>query len=241
VDHPGAWCLGLEGVSAPGRHDPKALCGESLVGVELVHSRIEATFAPAGWGGLRVRASWSSAGDAEGIDLEVQVSASSVGELKGVEVWVATRLLDPVGAQAEAGVQPSWVEPRDRRAAALSYDGRENREQLACLTTLPVPGPGEAAFAPVLIEPSWPTSRGAYLELVHPHDVARRIVSGVDHGPVNRGAAAVVRYGLFGHDVEKGIIVRGRLRGLWIDSTDLAQAARHAYAAFLTLPPPLGP
>jgi hypothetical protein len=238
VDHPGGWCLALDGVSAPGRHDLKALCGETLVGVELVHSRVEATFAPAGWAGLLVRASWSAPLDIESIDLEVQVSASSVGELKAIEVYVATRLLS---AGAASGPQAAWVEPRDRRAAALSYDGRENSDQLLCLTTLPVPGSDGASFEPLFIVPPWPPSRGTYFELVHPHDVARRIVYGEIGEPPDRGSVVAVRYCLFGHGLEKGVIVRGRLRGLWIDSADLAEEARNAHAAFLTLPPPLGP
>ena len=49
-----------------------------------------------------------------------------------------------------------------------------------------------------------------------------------------------MRYGLFGHDLEKGVIVRGRLRGLWIPCGDFDEMSREAFREFLETPPPLG-
>ena len=60
----------------------------TLVSVERYRARVQATFAPPGWGGLTVRAAWSPSCGGAGVDLEVQASASSVGLLRDVEVIV---------------------------------------------------------------------------------------------------------------------------------------------------------
>ncbi len=230
--------LCLEGLGAAGRRDARALCGETLVGAELVRARVEATFAPTDWGGLRLRASWSPTPAGDGIDLEIQVSASSVGQLCAVEVFVASRPVD-LGDDC-GGLLTSWAEPRDRRSAALSYDGREPLESLRRLSTLPLAAADESAFPPVVLTmPSPPTGRH-YLEMVHPHDVARRILVAAEPPHRAAGNALAACYGLLGHDLERGVVVRGRLRGLWIADADLDEAARAAFREFLAQPPPLG-
>jgi hypothetical protein len=72
-----------------------------------------------------------------------------------------------------------------------------------------------------------------YLEMVHPDDAARRVVE--------TGAAGCrARYGLFGYDLERGVVLRGRLRGIWLpERPDEAGVARRL-EAFLAEPLPLG-
>jgi hypothetical protein len=48
-------------------------------------------------------------------------------------------------------------------------------------------------------------------------------------------------YQLFGHDLEKGVILRARLRGLWLNSETPDVQALAAYEQFLGEPLPLGP
>ena len=49
------------------------------------------------------------------------------------------------------------------------------------------------------------------------------------------------RYGLFGHDLEKGVVLRARLRAVWIRSQTPDVDARALFEEFLREPPPLGP
>ena len=77
--------------------------------------------------------------------------------------------------------------------------------------------------------------------MAHPDDVARRIST----DPAAASSATVpgrfVRYGFFGLSIEKGVILRARLRGCWIHSSEPEDAARALYEEFLKQPPPLGP
>ena len=218
--------LALAGVAEVGRADPGAFSGSTLVGFERRLGRVEATYAPPGWAELTVRAAWAPH-EADGLDLEVQVSTASVGRLRRVEILVESGLAG--SARPEA---PRLVEPRDARSAGLSYDGRE--PDVAGLTTLPPRPP-----APLLCrlpdrEGSGPDAGRAawYAEFVHPQDATRRIAFGT-------APARSTRYGLFGYDLEKGVVLRARLRGLWLPSGAPRAVARDRYEAFLREPPPL--
>ncbi|MDR3633657.1 MAG: hypothetical protein P4L84_07455 [Isosphaeraceae bacterium] len=218
--------LGLEGVAAIGRWAPHALSGATLVGCERHFERIEATFAPLGWGGLTVRAAWGPAAD-EGVDLEVQVSAISVDELKALEVVVASRVPEPPGSKPNPRWK-HWVEPRDARSASLTYDGRE--PDLRDWTTLPIALDEPLAPRVLSVAPQ------SYVELVHPHDVARRIVATSRLSQLGH----TTRYGLFGHDLEKGVVLRARLRGHWTSAESPQEEAKRLYSRFLHEPLPLG-
>jgi hypothetical protein len=237
AENPAACVQSLEGLAVPGRSDFHAFTARSLVGVELSRSSVRATYAPPGWAGLQVRASWTPVANRDGIDLEIQVLTSSVGELNSVEIHVATRLLEPESDAIGTSPLASWVTPRDARSGSLSYDGRETRGVLRLLTTLPVPSADEVGFPPISLTPPWPDRSSCYIEMVHPHDVSRRIVQSRSRDLHCPGS---VRYGFFGHDLEKGVILRGRLRGLWIISDSRSESVSEAYREFLELPPPLG-
>ena len=77
--------------------------------------------------------------------------------------------------------------------------------------------------------------------MVHPHDVARRIFWGQSQPDLAIAGQLHIRYGLFGHDLEKGVIIRARIRGLWISGRDIAVLTPVALRDFLETPPPLGP
>jgi hypothetical protein len=211
--------LGLEGIAATGRWDRDVLSGASLLGVERRFGRVEATYAPTDWGRMFVRAAWGPSGE-DGVDLEVQLHALSVDELKAVEVKLLSTLaeLPPIGSLRS-------VAPRDARAAILSYDGRE--ADLAALHTGP---PGEDIgpwLAPRSGIEGW-----TYVEIVHPDDLSRRVHEG-------KLPFTAARTGLFGHDLERGVVLRGRVRGLWFPKDRAFTGARDQYDSFLREPPPL--
>ena len=220
--------LSLAGVAEVGRWGPNALSGASLAGYERRHDRIEATYTPAGWADLIVRIAWSPR-RADGLDMEVQLQALSVGRLRSVEVMVRSRF----GA-VDVGPNPGpigrslAVEPRDRRSAGFSYDGRE--PDLDALTTLPLPTSPRAS---IVLGPVRKGQASRYVELVHPQDEARRLR---ESGPDGEA----FRHGLFGHDLEKGVVLRARLRGLWLPSNRARREAAGHLDQFLAEPPPLG-
>ncbi|MDR3620850.1 MAG: hypothetical protein P4L85_15975 [Paludisphaera borealis] len=221
--------LELSGLAATGRRADDVFPSDALVGIELFHSRVLATYSPHGWNGLTVRAAWGPSLDDDGLDLEIQASASTVGELRKLEILVGS-------TWASARPSATTVEPRDRGSALLSYDGREPADLLQRLTTTPVPTSETTAFAPLVI----PADSTSYLEMIHPYDASRRLVETVDQG--SKGSAiASVRYALFGYDLEKGVVLRGRLRGVWLKgrTADQAKVDDHR-RRFLHEPPPLG-
>jgi hypothetical protein len=223
--HPGS-LLGLEGVAEQGRWDPDALSGSTLVGHECRLGRVEATYAPPGWGDLFVRAAWSPTGD-DGVDLQIQINALTVDQLHAVEVKLLSAT--DVPASSSAG-SPRWVEPRDARTAGLSYDGRE--PVLHGLTTLPPGGPDP--YAPLVLAVAG-LQEWRYAEMVHPQDVSRRIREG---GPTPQ-RCRTTRYGVFGYDLEKGVVLRARLRGLWLRAAGAEAEARERFERFLHEPLPL--
>ncbi len=220
--------LVLSGLTATGRREDAAFRADDLVGVELLHSRVLATYAPRGWHGLTIRAAWGPSLDGDGLDLEVQASTSTVGELRKLEIMVESTFIDTPGARS------TTVEPRDRFAALLSYDGRESAEVLQRLITAPVPASSDHPFGPLAVPVEDATT---YLEIVHPYDVSRRAVETLADG----STIAATRYALFGYDLEKGVVLRGRLRGVWLAGPRADRSAIvDQHWRFLHEPPPLG-
>jgi hypothetical protein len=211
VERPVGPVLALDGITAPGRSDADALGGPSLAGHEVLFDRVEAVYTPADWNSLRVRATWAPRAD-DLVDLEVQVQAFTVGDLESVEIHVASRL----GTSAL-----EVVADLDHQAVARLRDDR---------STLPLPGDGSF---PTLLADLGESGDGPryYLEMIHPDDGLRREVD---------PASGTVRYALFGLDLERGVIVRGRLRGIWYAARpDYAEVERRR-DEFLREPPPLG-
>jgi len=218
--------LALRGLAATGRRDDSAFGPRSLVDLDVLHGRVLATFESDGWPGLVVRAAWALSADGTTIDLEVQASTSTVGELRRLEILVGT------ASSAGEGPEPGdrYARGRDRLAAALSYDGRESDARLARLYTLPVP---EGEEGPDPSSSSSRVGRGGYLEMVHPQDVSRTIIAAPADDPKD------VEYALFGHDLEKGVVLRGRLRGIVLSGEPRPEEVVDLRRRFLQEPPPL--
>jgi hypothetical protein len=231
--------LCLDGLAQVGRSDPNAFNPATLTGFEHHRTRIEAVFAPPGWGGSTVRAAWSPTSGSDGVDLEVQIGATSVGQLKGIEVGIRGDCPESLGEQPPA--LKNWVQPRDAASAAFSYDGRESLHVLRALTTLPLPSSSPFRLSPWIYAPPGADPDTFYVEMVQPNDVARRIIGRPIGEGVSTPSTVCPRYALFGYDLEKGVILRARLRGLWIRSKSPEYDASSLLEEFLSEPLPLGP
>jgi hypothetical protein len=218
--------LGLAGVSASGRRQAHACSAKTLLRTECRFERVEATYALPDWGATTVQATWISA-SADTVDLHIEVITQSVDLLRKLEVEL-------LSCWPHAGSPPPrplrWVEPRDARSAGLSYDGRES--DLHGLTTLP---PRESTFLTPRIVPDERRDGWTYVEMIHPDDVTRRI----REGGRTLATAKTTRYGVFGYDLEKGVVLRARLRGIWIHSPEAKEEAFARMEQFLHEPPPL--
>ena len=228
--------LTLHGLAAVGRSEDRVFTSASLIGVEEYRSRIQATYAPTGWHGLIVRAAW---GPSLGGRVSILKCRPTRHRWACCTTWKSWYKAGGSGAAARGRRRPAgyWVLPRDSRSAALSYDGREPPGDLRNLVTLAVSdSPRCHLFNPTGLEDD-----PCYIEMVPPDDVARliRIESSEPEPPVPPPLA--VRYGLFGHDFEKGVVFRGRLRGYWAPSDTSMHDANLLYEQFLSEPPPLGP
>ena len=207
VDDADANLLCLHALAAARRCETQVFSPATLVNVERYRASVQATFAPKGWGGLTVRAAWSPSSGGGAVDLEVQASASSVGVLRDVEVFVQS-LWGMNGGPDPSSPMARFVVPRDARCAALSYDGRETADRLRGLTTLPV---GDGSPARAFTPPG--VARGTYyVEMVQPNDAARQIRMEPSFPETSLLELEIVRYGLFGHDFEKGVVFRARMR-----------------------------
>jgi hypothetical protein len=102
---------------------------------------------------------------------------------------------------------------------------------------LPHPGPLE----PGLWRAPWGPDDHFYAEMVHPDDIARRIAAQPIREPALTNHSPAARYALFGLALEKGVILRARLRGCWFDSADPRATLAVLYQDFLANPLPLGP
>jgi hypothetical protein len=210
--------------------------GAWLLDVVRLKKRLEARFAPADWSGLSVRASWLPSTDGSMMDLEIQATASSVGELRSLEIFVAS---DWQAARAVDQRTILEVLARDPLAAMLTYDGRESPVDMRRITTLPISATPDRPWPPVVTGLKSGSLR--YVELAHSQDLARRVVEWTNPSTLEDSTPIRVRYGFFGHDLEKGVVIRGRLRGLWLPEADLSSKLPLVQERFLGEPPPLGP
>jgi hypothetical protein len=231
--------LALENVSTIGRRDEHAFDGSSLVSFDCHRGRVQATFVPPAWPGLSVRASWEPTPDQDGFDLEVQVSVTTTAVFRCLEVGIASSWLET--PESSPSALDYRVQPRDLQAATHTYDGRESLVRLRRLTTLPIPSTSPHILRPQLSPGDTGIAGKRYVEMVRPNDCARRIVGERDPGDAPTQGALSIQYGLFGHDLEKGVVLRGRIRGIWLTGNASETDIGRHHEAFLREPPSLGP
>lgn len=217
------WLLGLAGLAECGRCERDVFGPGSLMSVEHRFQRVAATYQPQGWGELTVRATWTPVAGGAAMDLEVQVNARSVGQLDTLEVLVESRWPATEAAEGAEPTSALRLQARDGEALSLTFDGRESASPPFDVAPLRADADPDAPLAPW--EPRGPEASRAYYELAHPYDESRRL-----DGPES------VRHALFGYDLERGVVLRGRIRGVWTRSGE--EAAR-LFREFLTAPAPL--
>jgi hypothetical protein len=164
------------------------------------------------------------------VDALWRAEASSVsnGPLAVLELVVSVRT-DLSDSRPELAVQSALpamevlrlVDEEAARFDALAPTGPWKIE--------PTAGPGCLVFR-------LPGSRLSYAEMVHPldfhHDELTR--------PEDLSRPAVLRHRLFPEGFEKGVILRARLRGVFLPQSDDTGMAVELYAAFAAEEPPLG-
>jgi hypothetical protein len=79
----------------------------------------------------------------------------------------------------------------------------------------------------------------AYVEMAHPDDLAHLMTQSATQNGSPIPCAETTRYALFGHDLERGVVLRGRVRGCWTRSQALEHEALSLYEEFLRAPLPL--
>lgn len=170
------------------------------------------------------------------LELEVSVSTSIVPPLRGFELFTVGQVSsgELLAAVADGERSVRWLElseqtrtwqtlVRDEQVSGLLRDGRWPAAARAAVL-------GQYGLAVVVYRPnglSW-----SYLELGHPMDVTRIIVR-------RRGCRLRWAFGLFGLDLEKGVILRTRLRATVVPRCDDLACAERLAQQLLASPPSL--
>jgi hypothetical protein len=183
-----------------------------------------------------------------GTDLVVAYDASSRRPLRVDVVWraiapttsgnflaavdlivsVRTHLLDIHPEVAVQSVVPSNEALRLRTHREATWEPLEVPDSAATVIS-PESGVGCLLFR--LPNVDW-----SYVEMVHPADFQRDEIS---RGEPGDGTLRVAHQ-LFRMSLEKGVILRARVRGVFVKRRDDAQAALECYESFAAAEPPLG-
>jgi hypothetical protein len=167
----------------------------------------------------------------------MEVLASSSHELETVEVQTSTcypagEVFIRTGTAGTGWVNVHDARPlgnkwlvyaRDHRAATVSLDGRFppfDSTTLAGLSRQPI----------VLYRPAG--QRWSYAEMSRTDDCVR-VISTFGR------SATIASFGLFGLDVEKGVILRGRVRGVFMPRANDMRNAVRAFSRFAAESPRL--
>jgi hypothetical protein len=98
----------------------------------------------------------------------------------------------------------------------------------------PAPLPGGAGCAVLRV----PGKRPSYVEMVHPQDFPEGEIRAAGGDRPGDEAVALV-HRLFARPLEKGVILRSRVRGLWVAREEDLDRALDSYRRFVASEPPL--
>ena len=151
------------------------------------------------------------------------------GEVAIRAAWSAAPGVDGVDLEIEVGTRTVGLVRRLNLVLGSQWPASSRVE------SLPVPGP-EAAGS-VLLPPAarsritraaFPDVPGwSYVEMASPF--------GLLDGPVDSQAAGT-RYRYFGNDLERGVILRARIRGVWVPGVASAELAMRLWEQFADSP-----
>ena len=167
---------------------------------------------------VRVDAVWRAA-------MESRVAV--VRGLVDLIVSVQTDLLDSCPEVVVCSAIPSAevLRPTDAGWLKIELDSEVNTTPLRITRD---EGPGCLVFRV-------PDADFTYAEMVHPADFQESQLSGSGNVSTRH-----VSHRLFVERLEKGVILRGRVRGILVDRRDDLRLAAECYAAFAEAEPPLG-
>ncbi len=158
------------------------------------------------------------------------------GEVAVRATWMPTHGLDGVDLFVEAST-PTVGEVADLRLIIGGSMPGARSIQVARASHVPEHR-GELGFMPPAVEATITLVRDpafagrAYVELVLPLGLA-----GVERPSITSGL--LPRYAFFGGDLERGVVVRGRVRGAWVPDGEAELQADALWHAFRSLPPAL--
>ena len=217
----------------------------SVAGSRLADARILGLAIPSLKAG---RAALPTEAYVRGIDLVAVYEESESWPVRLDALWRATPPEEPGGLIAAVdlvlSVRTSLLESRPELAVSstmpvgqllrLSGAGPSDHDTLTVppdlpLAVEPAEGPGCLVFR---------LGHGdlSYAEMVHPADFRHAALGRAGH----QGELVRVVHRLFQQPLEKGVILRARLRGVWLPRRDDVRLAAQQYEAFAAAEPPLG-
>jgi hypothetical protein len=165
---------------------------------------------------LRVQVYWRCVSNPSALVLELQVSVQTD------ELGIAT----PIVAYSQMAV----VEVRRLIDSAGASFATLSLKPGSVEQLVPQDGPGCLLFDPPAI--AW-----SYAEMIHPADFQADQIG--MHAPVEGRLRATLEHRLFPGSLEKGVILRARLRGMFVPQSGAEHAAAVDYLQFLRAPLPL--
>lgn len=156
--------------------------------------------------------------------------AETLDVVAGVDVIISVRtaLLDSWPELAVRSVLPSAEVLRLADAGTGRFDPCGGIPGSGCLL--------DASAGPCLFVFRFPDLPFSYAEMTHPADFqGAALVPSVENP-----ATVETRHRLFAERLEKGVILRGRVRGVVVDRARDLQTAAACYTAFAAADPPLG-
>jgi hypothetical protein len=195
---------------------------------------------------VRLQAYWQIA-SSEAVDLQVLVASDC--PVSEVEVPTATRLsATQVLVPATTDGIKEFVDV-DRhlsvRAARLTFERRQDDDRLAAPATPVASSAGLLLDAPLVVF-RLADGETTYVEMARAEDVERLSIerrrktpTDASLRPIASAGEMEARWVLFGRSLEKGVILRSRLRAALLPRAADLERARELFQQFSAEPPPL--
>jgi hypothetical protein len=226
--------LAVHSVEAQGRPPLRLQPGKGLAEARVRGRTVDVLMHPATRSAVRLHAYWRIAPHGQ---LDMETLASSADPLRRLEVITQSSYGHGEVLVLAAARGDGWVNvnesgalgtdcivfPRDRDAGVLSLDGRYPAPESFALG-------GVFRYPITLYRPA--RAAWSYAEMGRPDDCVRMVVH-------LRGRGSAVSFGMFGLDLEKGVILRGLVRGLFLPRTNDTRQAIRAFERFASESPRL--
>jgi hypothetical protein len=184
---------------------------------------------------VRVQAYWQVP-HPQSFHVQLLATTAQFGPFERFQLHTLSRLpAGPVLVAVRRGDRTVWVEPKPAAGAAarvcVSREAPARKQTAARRSDRNARLGRPFAFPALLYRPagaSW-----SYVELSHADDCGEIVLR-------SRGRGTDVGFGLFGVDLEKGVILRGRVWARFVPRDADMESATAEYDALVAAPPPLG-